>query len=240
MNDVKDLLGLALHDLPEPEVDPAADLVRGRRRLHHRRARVLGGVTAAVLVLAVTPVAVGGFGGSAAPPQAGPTPAATKLPAGPAAGSPGPAKARPTRPARPALESIALVSYTGKQPRGYTVEWVPKGWKVQEGSSDALVIAPKGAKADDPSQGISFVGKLVVMSQSQDVDPDTSGTPQKVAGRPGYVKVQDDVQALTYKADGAGHWVIIQAPTKLGWDGARIAKFAAGVTVLSTVTPGKG
>jgi hypothetical protein len=82
------------------------------------------------------------------------------------------------------------------------------------------VIAPKGAKAEDPSEGLSFVGKLVVLSQSGDADPDTSGTPQKVAGRPGYLAKQDDVQSLTYKADGAGHWVVIQAPTKLGWSGA--------------------
>ena len=64
MNDLKDLLELALSDVPgrDARVDPAADLARGRRLLRRRRQRLAGlaGVTAAVLCGVLVPLALQG------------------------------------------------------------------------------------------------------------------------------------------------------------------------------------
>jgi hypothetical protein len=222
MNDVKDLLQRALSDPRDGHyLDPASvvDLIRGRNRLRRRRTVTLAGATAAVLAVAVTPVALGGFGGTPASTQAATTPATSTQTT-----------------ATTTLSSIALVSYTGKQPQGYTVDWMPKGWEIQGGDTGSLVIAPKGAKDQDRS---SFIGKLVVLSQTGDAAPDTSGALTQVDGRPGYLHVEGDVQLLTYQS-ASSKWVVIQAPTALGWDAAQIAKFAAGVTVLKAATPGVG
>ena len=40
--------------------------------------------------------------------------------------------------------------------------------------------------------------------------------------------------------DTHGHWVVIQAPTSLGWDDTQLAQFAAGVQVLHNARPGHG
>ena len=64
MNDLKDLLELALSDVPgrDARVDPAADLARGRLLLRRRRQRLAGlaGVTAAVLCGVLVPLALQG------------------------------------------------------------------------------------------------------------------------------------------------------------------------------------
>ena len=64
MNDLKDLLELALSDVPgrDARVDPDADLARGRRLLRRRRQRLAGlaGVTAAVLCGVLVPLALQG------------------------------------------------------------------------------------------------------------------------------------------------------------------------------------
>jgi hypothetical protein len=232
MNDVKDLLERALDDTPEPLVDPAADLARGRTRLRRRRGTILGGAAATVLVLGAVPLALGagaGAGGSA-----------------PTVASASTAKT---------LTSIGLVSYTGKQPRGYTVAWVPDGWVIQGGDLAALTIAPKGgvtqAQANkdlggskdkrkilaqkgkvvksSPDDYSSFVGKLVVMSASEDEKHDL-GTAVTVDGRAGYLRPTNGIQILSYKS-ATGRWVDIQVPGALGWKQAEIVKFAAGITV---------
>jgi hypothetical protein len=113
---------------------------------------------------------------------------------------------------------------------------VPSGWVVQGGNAYALVLAPR----DDKDTSIdSFVGKLVVMLQSRDAGAPTAGSSQPVAGRPGRFDVQDNTQILTYQ-DAAHGWVVIQAPTSLGWDSARLAQFAAGVQVLSNAQRSRG
>jgi hypothetical protein len=44
---------------------------------------------------------------------------------------------------------------------------------------------------------------------------------------------------LTFRS-ADGRRVVVQAPTSLGWDGARLAEFAAGVQVLGNAQPGRG
>ncbi len=221
MNDVKDLLERALADghgpAPDQPVDAAGDLARGRGLLRRRRLAGLAGTVTAVAVVAIVPWAThAASSGPAAGPQAAPTlrSSGTARPAGP----------------------IALIAYDGEQAPGYQVAEVPSGWVVQGGNAYALVIAPQ----NDTDKSIdSFLGKLVVMLQSRDAGAPTQGTSQPVAGRPGRFDVQGDTQILTFQ--GADHgWVVVQAPTSLGWDSARLAQFAAGVQVLGNAQPGRG
>jgi hypothetical protein len=136
----------------------------------------------------------------------------------------------------PAAAGIALVAYRGTQPPGYKVAEVPRGWVIQGGNAFVLVLAPQGDK--DTSIN-AFVGKLVVMLQSRDATGPGPGKSQPVAGRPGKFDVQDKTEILTYR-DSKGAWVVIQAPTSLGWNSARLAQFAAGVQVLHNAQQGRG
>ena len=233
MNDLKDLLELALSDVPgrDARVDPAADLARGRRLLRRRRRRLAGlaGVTAAVLCGVLVPLALQG----SAPSHHHPAPAAV------ASGRPQPTHSQAGQSAAPDKQSrqIKLVAWVGTQPPGYQVAWMPKGWVVQGSTPFALVMAPPNDKDKSPD---SYVGKLVVMLQSRDATaPPADWANQPVNGREGKFDVQDDTQILTFK-NGSGQWVVIQAPVSLGWDSAELAKFAAGVQVLAAAQQGRG
>ena len=232
MNDLKDLLELALSDVPgrDARVDPAADLARGRRRLRRRRQRLAGlaGVTAAVLCGVLVPLALQGSA-----PSHHPAPAAA------ASSHPQPSHTQPGQTAAPGKQShqIKLVAWVGTQPPGYQVSWMPKGWVVQGSTPFALVMAPPNDKDKSPD---SYVGKLVVMLQSRDATaPPADWANQPVNGRPGKFDVQGDTQILTFKI-ASGQWVVVQAPVSLGWDSAELAKFAGGVQVLAAAQQGRG
>ena len=120
MNDMKDLLEQVLDDDDPSDgmpVNATGDLARGRRHVRRRRTGLAAAAATTLLVGGLVPVALGGQAGS----------------------SPGSVTAAP---ATSGGTSIALVSYTGKQPRGYTVDWVPEGWTIQGGDLSYLVIAP--------------------------------------------------------------------------------------------------
>lgn len=227
MNDVKDLLGLALADGHGPDpakpVDPAADLARGRSLLRRRRLYVVSGGAAVVVAAAVlVPLGLTGASHGAPATQHGQA-SITLRPSGPAG-------------TKPAGSKIALIAYQGKQIPGYQVAQVPSGWVIQGGNPFALVIAPQG---DHDTNIDSFVGKLVVMLQSRDASPPTTGKPQPVAGLPGRFDVQGNTQILTYQIKD-GRWMVVQAPTALGWDSGRVAEFAAGVKVLGNAQQSRG
>ena len=235
MTDLKDLMVLALTDGHGPDADQsvteataAGDLARGRSLLRRRRAAgLVGGASVAAAAAGITAVAVSlATAGPAAvrPAQAG-------GPAGRAAATTAP-RVAPS----PVVRAIALVSYSGAQIPGYQVAEVPSGWVLQGGNAFALVIAP----AHDHDTSIdSFVGKLVVMLKSADEPVPVHAPRQPVAGRPGYLRVQDGTQIMTFQAAN-GAWVDIQAPTSLGWNGTELAQFAAGVQVLGNAQPGHG
>jgi hypothetical protein len=231
VNDVKDLLGLALADGHGPDpaaaADPAGDLARGRSLLQRRRLYAVAGGAAVVAAAVLVPLGLttASHGPAAAPRGQA---ASTVRPSGPAG----------TRPpaTRPAATKIALIAYQGRQVPGYQVAEVPSGWVIQGGDPFALVIARRG---DHDHSIDSFVGKLVVMLQSRDASPPASGKPQPVAGRPGRFDVQGDTQILTYQIAG-GRWMVVQAPTSLGWDSSRVAEFAAGVKVLANAQQSRG
>ncbi len=234
MNDVKDLLGLALDTGPAEgtPVDPREDLARGRRLLLRRRRIWIGagaGVAAAIVVGAAVPLALQGGG------------------AGPAGGrAPVAVSSKPviktTKPSSPPGKGghVALVAWTGTQPPGYEVSWMPAGWVVQGSTPYYLTIAPAG---DKDTQADSFLGKLVVMLQSKSVTSPPSGASQPVNGRRGVFEPASeaggDTEVLTFQVQG-GQWVVVQAPTALGWNSAQLAQFAGGVKVLVTAQQGVG
>jgi len=223
VNDVKDLLNLALSDRPAPAepVDARGDLERGRSLLRRRRLLGLVGVTAAMAVGALVPVAVQSSGAHPAAAVRHTTPPSVSGSAGSAG-------------------SIALVAWRGTQPPGYLVSWMPSGWRVQGANPFALTIAPAGDLDTNPD---SFLGKLVVMLQSTDAPSLPPGTSQPVNGRPGVfqtaVQAGGNTEILTFQVAG-GHWVQVQAPMALGWDSTELAKFASGVQVLAAAQPGHG
>ena len=231
MNDLKDLLELALSDVPGQgeRVDPAGDLARGRRLLRRRRQRLAGlaGLTAAVLCGVLVPLALQGSAPRHYPPPAVPS------------SRPQPSHSQPGQTAAPDKQSrqIKLVAWVGTQPPGYQVSWMPKGWVVQGSTPFALVMAPPTDTDKSPN---SYIGKLVVMLQSRDATaPPADWASQPVNGRPGKFDVQGDTQILTFK-NASGQWVVIQAPVSLGWDSAELAKFAGGVQVLAAAQQGRG
>ena len=230
MNDVKDLLGLALDTAPtvDTPVDPREDLARGRRLLRRRRLVAGAGVAAAMVVGAAVPLALQGGGG---------------VPSGhvPVAVSSKPV----TKTTKPSPSSsggghVALVAWTGTQPPGYEVSWMPEGWVVQGSTPYYLTIAPAGDKDTQPD---SFLGKLVVMLQSKSVTSPPSGQSQPVNGRRGVFEPASeaggDTEVLTFQVQG-GQWVVVQAPMALGWSSQQLAQFAGGVKVLVTAQQGVG
>ena len=120
MNDLKDLLELALSDghapVPGQRGDPAADLARGRRLLRRRRRRRLASLaaaTAAVLCGGLVPLSLHDSGPAAVGHQAVATATSSR---------PG-----PTRAPSGTVGQIKLVAWVGTQPPGYRVSWMPKG-----------------------------------------------------------------------------------------------------------------
>jgi hypothetical protein len=175
--------------------------------------------------------ATGPAAGGRLAPAAGPTSRAVTSPAARVPRSP----AAPA-PRSPAAEAVALVSYSGAQVPGYQVAEVPSGWVLQGGNAFVLVIAPAGDRDTDIN---SFTGKLIVGLKSAQEPVPTQVPSQPVAGRPGYLSVQDGTQILIFQAAN-GAWVDIQAPPSLGWDGTQLAQFAAGVQVLGNAQPSHG
>jgi hypothetical protein len=216
MDELKTLLTRALPESP-PLVDAAADVARGQRALQRRRTALAAGggtlVVAAAAAAALVATQGGGSGDTdfATPPRPGPA-AATAPPAG--------------------VPDQGVPDLTP----GYAVAEVPVGWVVQGGTPQNLTLA----RADDPDRAVtSFKGKLVVMLADPEFAPDPTGSARAVAGRPGLVRHQGDVQVLDFQ-EAAGRWVTVQAPDTLGWDADRLARWAAGITVLPNAQPGLG
>jgi hypothetical protein len=225
MNDLKDLLSLALDDghgpRPMTEVEPGADLIRGRRLVRRRNLLAGAGIGVAAIAVAGAGVALPRLGSAGNHNMA--TTRTSPAPSG--------STSQTTT-----LSSVALVAYTGEQVPGYQVAEVPSGWTIQGGNAYALVLGRKGMKDTNIN---SFEGKLVVMLQSKDAKPPTDGPSQPVNGQPGRFHVEGKTQILAYQLPDK-RWVVVQAPVSLGWDGSRLARFAAGAQVLGNAEAGVG
>jgi hypothetical protein len=228
MSDIEQLLRQTARSCevtPSPDV-VEADILRGRtawrRRRRQRAVWSSVGSTLAAAVVVGTAIVVGGIGGSDGAGE-------------------GPAARPETAPAQGPKSGVSLVAYVGEQPRGFIVDRVPEGWKVQEdpdiGVRYHLTIAPQG----DTTPAGSFAGKLVVMLQSKSVGPGLpkAGDPVEVNGRPGMVRDSGSADTLTYDY-GDGIYVDVQAWQNLGWTNEQLVSFAEGVTVTPDALAGRG
>lgn len=220
MTDLKHLLELALDEAParvQAGTMPVEDDLARARRLLRRRTRnrmMAGGTAVAVVAVAASvPIMSGGPGASGARATAGSRPATA-----------------------PGTAGIRLVEYTGAQPPGYTVKTIPDHWVIQGSTPFALTIAPATASNKNPDV---FIGKLVISQESFDTS-DTQGlTKTEVQGRVAYYGVHDAIASLVIEQT-PGRWLVVQAPTSLGWTQQQEAQFGAGVTILPTAQEGKG
>ncbi|MCW2545349.1 MAG: hypothetical protein JWM40_2901 [Frankiales bacterium] len=204
---------------PSPEVIEA-DLLRGRQALaqHHRRRTIRRSLVMTTSLAAVGAVAV-------VLSQSTPTDAP-------------PVTAHPgvTRPVAPS--GIQLVSYTGKQLAGFTVDRVPAGWQLSNSTQYALLITPVGSTDHRPD---AFEGKLAVLTSSLDAHGLGDGRPVTVNGRPGRVMDQGPYGlTLRYNDSAHGFGVDIQAPLALHWTDAQVIAFAEGVHVTGDAVHSRG
>jgi hypothetical protein len=222
MNDIKGLLDRAAGDVRTPPGAAEDDLLRGRRALRRHRARELAMPLGLATVFG-TVVAVGA------------RPDATPQQQHAVVQSPLPTTVRPSS-APGSAPSVRLVAYTGEQPSGYRVAYVPDGWEIQGADPFAMTIAPIGFADQHPA---SFVGKLVVMLRSADDTGTPAGTPRRVGKGTGYLNRTEGIVVLTYQ-DSAQHWIQLQVPPSLHWSDDDVAAFGAGVEITRDAAPGRG
>jgi hypothetical protein len=222
VNDLHDLLADVATETPVSATAVEADLVRGRRALHHRRARRVAGP----LAVATAGATVIGLTLTENPPQPGPQAVVQ---------GPLPSHA-PTSRATDPSQGIRLVAYTGQQPSGYRVAYVPDGWEIQGANAFAMTIAPVGFGDQQPD---SFVGKLLVMLRSVDDTGTPAGIARPVGTGIGYLNHTEGIVVLTYQ-DAAKHWIQLQVPPSLHWSDDDVAKFGAGVEITRDAVPGRG
>lgn len=223
MNDIHDLLARAATESPLPPSVIDADLGRGRRALRLRRARRVAGplAIASVGAAAITTAALN------KPQPSGPLHAVVQ--------SPLPSHLRTTGPTPPA-EAIRLVAYTGGQPSGYRVAYVPAGWEIQGADPFAMTIAPYDFPDQQPA---SFAGKLIVMSQSADATGTPGGTPRPIGKHTGYLLHTEGIVVCTFQ-DETGTWLQLQVPPSLHWSDDEVVQFAEGVQVTGDEKPSHG
>ncbi|HUP99261.1 MAG TPA: hypothetical protein VM093_02260, partial [Aeromicrobium sp.] len=133
-------------------------------------------------------------------------------------------------------QAVRLVAYSGKQPSGYRVAYLPAGWEIQGADPFAMTIAPYDFPDQQPA---SFVGKLVVMSQSSDATGTPGGTPRPVGKRTGYVLHTEGIVVCTFQ-DTTGTWIQLQVPPSLRWTDDDVVRFAEGVEVTGDQQPTRG
>ncbi|MEU8234309.1 hypothetical protein AB0C12_32375 [Actinoplanes sp. NPDC048967] len=168
------------------------------------------------------------------------------------AGGPG-AAGQAQQPAdRPAVAAAAtqLVSYTGRQPKGFSLDKVPDGWFVQADDASSIVLAPRsaagGPKVDPSANPLqdprSFVGKIAVMLQSKDQKEAPAGKAVKVGDHKGVlVKGPDNSDGRTlWVEQPSGTYLLIQFWDGIGLSQDAMVDFGAGVHVEKGAQQGVG
>ncbi|MBV9486991.1 MAG: hypothetical protein JO246_13140, partial [Frankiaceae bacterium] len=134
--------------------------------------------------------------------------------------------------------AIKLVSYSGKQLEGFTVDEVPAGWHLSTSTQYALLITPNdGSLNDNPDD---FQGKLAVLTSSVDEHSLGHGDDVTVNGEHGVVSDQGSYGIMLRYNDPDGFGVDIQAPQALHWSDQQIVAFAAGVHVTGDAVHSRG
>lgn len=234
MSDLRTLM----HEAAGPLADPptaavtTADRARGDRALRRHRVVRLGGGSGLIAVAAVGIFAIAVSSTGASTPSAPPTVASGTARSG------------------SALTGTALVSYSGRQPVGYTLDKIPAGWTVRESDASLLVLAPAGTPAPaDPGpdeNGIStpksLQGTIAVSTQSDGVPTGVPLDKVTVSGRPAviaHLKGGNDTLTL-FARQPSGTYLEIRAWTGLGWDGEQIVDFAESVHITDQAQKVRG
>ena len=196
--DVTDILRTLSRSVTPPPTRAdiaAADVARGHRALSKRRHRRMAGLAGGVAVVAGVSVAVtlpAQGSGHRTPTAAAGVSAAPKAPA--SAGDPN------------THFAIRLTAYTGAQPAGFTVSTVPAGWKIVSSDNYSFVLAPPGTPPAPSAdgQGVSFIGRIVVMLQGDStLDPHAKVTAVTVNRKAGQLALADGGDAKT-----SAEWLI--------------------------------
>lgn len=223
MSDLRDLLRDAApaYDSTVSDSLVEADLVRAHRALRRRRATRLSGATGLVAAAAIGALALVGPG---------------EAPSGPSGGA---VSAAPQT-----AGAVTLVSYTGDQPSGYTLDKIPAGWEIRDSSPSALILAPQGSVETDPVEGATSLEGTIAISTQND-----TGVPSgvqlddiRVDGQDAviaHMKGAGDTRTL-FAQQPDGSFLEIQVWDGLGWDNARIAEFAASVSITDDAQPTVG
>ncbi|GAA0478878.1 hypothetical protein Ade02nite_40460 [Paractinoplanes deccanensis] len=162
-----------LHHLAGPAGETPADVIqddlaRGRRAVRRNRAFRVAAGSAFSLAVAAAALSLG-----------------PGLVGGPSGDSPTAAQS-----ANSATTGIKLVSYTGKQPRLFTIDTVPQGFFIQGQNEYELVLAPEEAKTPDPakphlSDPQVYTDKIAVYLQNKDFTVEPTGDEQfTIGGKP--------------------------------------------------------
>jgi hypothetical protein len=228
MTDINELFhGVATGvDTPPSAETVDADVVRGRNALlkAHRQRTIRRSMTAATALaagVAVIAVATQVGGGSSQPNNVAKNPGVTHHNGNAAAHH---------------AASIKLVSYTGKQLAGFSVDKVPAGWYLGAVNQYALTI---NANSDHNTNADVFENKLTVLLASQDEQSfPKNGDKVTVDGQAGVIWNGGE-EMLGY-TDNAGHRIVVQYPDALGWNSAQMVTFAQGVHVTNDALAGRG
>jgi hypothetical protein len=125
--------------------------------------------------------------------------------------------------------SASLTAYHGKQSDAFTIDKVPAGWTVQDVTDHDLLLAPANTKNHDVNK---FEGKILITLANEaeiattraDAHPLEVGSVE--ATRFTFSGPNAPAGLLLPQDKGT---VIVQFASKMNWDDAAIADFAAGI-----------
>lgn len=235
MDDLRTLLHerTTLTATPSPSL-VQDDLARGRTALrrHETRRGARGAVMAVAAAGVVALATQGALGGGASTTAS--RPAATTAP-----------------PAISSAPAVSLVSFTGQQPAGFTIDTVPAGWGVVRSDADGLLLAPAGTgDRNSTDREVSLVDKIAVMQINTAAGMDGTDVSVDVGGAPGTLFTMQDegpdgkpVASKTktlYVKQPSDTYLAVQVWDASAWTDAQIAQLGAGIHPTDTATTTTG
>jgi hypothetical protein len=157
---------------------------------------------------------------------------------------------KPPTVAQSATAGIKLVSYTGKQPRLFTIDTVPQGFFIQGQNEYELVIAPEAAKTPDPARPELadphvYTDKIAVYLQNKDFTVEPSGDEQfKIGNKPAALRyihtdegTPDEGTAVEatqiFVVQSPRVYLTVQFPAATGLTKAQMVEVAGGINLTA-------